>query len=305
METVISARELTKRYGDLVAVDSINFSVAKGECFGLLGPNGAGKTSVMRMATCVSPVTQGTLTVLGMDVKREPRAVKEVLGIVPQQDALDPDLTVHQNLVAYTRYFGIPRRVAEGRIREVLILFDLLDKKNDFLDTLSGGMKRRLMIARALMSKPRLLVLDEPTTGLDPQARRLVWDRLLSLKEQGVTTVLSTHYMEEAYYLCDRLVIMDKGSILAEGSPRDLVERYAGLEAVEVRPQAKARQAVLGYLREWGLKVENTGETIYAFPDNGTSLPKDMSLEGAIVIRRTATLEDVFMLLTGRTLGQE
>ncbi|MDZ4278390.1 MAG: ABC transporter ATP-binding protein, partial [Dehalococcoidia bacterium] len=208
MSEIIRARSLTKRFGDLVAVDGIDFAVREGECFGLLGPNGAGKTSTIRMITCVSPVTAGELLVDGMDVRNDGRRIKGILGVVPQEENLDPDLTVWQNLAVFARYFDIPIPVARERAQEVLELFQLMERKNEIVDNLSGGMKRRLIIARALINQPKILILDEPTTGLDPQARHLVWQKLRLLRSQGITMLLTTHYMEEAAHLCDRLVVM-------------------------------------------------------------------------------------------------
>ncbi len=305
MDTVIQGRKLFKRYGNLVAVAGIDFSVGRGECFGFLGPNGAGKTSVIKMISCVSPVSEGELSVEGRDVRKEPRAVKTILGVVPQEETLDPDLTVQQNLIAYARYFNIPRPLAMERIKEALELFQLLDRRDSSIDTLSGGMKRRLLIARALLNQPNVLILDEPTTGLDPQARRLVWDRLHSLKGQGITMVLSTHYMEEAYYLCDRLVIMDLGRILVEGRPRDLVEQHVGREVIELRPDHQARDRLLTLLREKGLPTEEAGDTIYVFTQDGSILREELQVEGLPMIYRNATLEDVFLRLTGRGSREE
>ena len=228
---IVMARDLVKRYGDFTAVNSISFSVKSGECFGLLGPNGAGKTTTIKMINCVSPVTEGILTVDGMDVQDHPREVKSILGVVPQEDNLDPDLSVRQNLRAYARYFDMPKDVAEKRIDEALHLFQLFERQNDRLDVLSGGMKRRLTIARGLLNQPRILVLDEPTTGLDPQARHLVWQKLRGLRAQGVTMLLTTHYMDEAAHLCDRIVIIDRGKIIEEGTPDGLIEN--SIEAVD------------------------------------------------------------------------
>ncbi|MCI0850350.1 MAG: ATP-binding cassette domain-containing protein, partial [Chloroflexi bacterium] len=232
MSDIIHARNLVKRFGDLVAVDAIDLSVREGECFGLLGPNGAGKTSTVRMITCVSPVTAGELTVAGMDVAREPRRIKAILGVVPQDNNLDPDLTVWQNLAVYARYFDIPAEVARPRAEEMIELFQLADRRDEIVDKLSGGMQRRLIIARALINEPRILILDEPTAGLDPQARHLVWQKLRYLRSQGVTLLLTTHYMEEATHLCDRLVIMHLGKILAQGAPADLIERHVGRQVI-------------------------------------------------------------------------
>ena len=236
METpLITARSLVKRFDDLVAVDGIDFEVSPGEAFGFLGPNGAGKTSTMRMIGCVSPVTSGHLEVFGMDPHRNGRAIRARVGVVPQLDQLDNELTVMENLVIYARYFDIPRDVARRRAAELLEFVQLTDRADDRVDPLSGGQKRRVSIARSLISEPELLLLDEPTSGLDPQARHLLWDRLHQLKERGATLVLTTHYMDEAEQLCDRLVIMDRGRIVAEGSPRDLISHYSTREVLEMR----------------------------------------------------------------------
>ena len=248
--TVISARKLTKRYGDLVAVDCIDFAIRRGECFGFLGPNGAGKTSTMKMISCVAPVAGGELLVDGKDVTLEQRAIKSMLGVVSQADSLDPGLNVYQNLMAFARYFNMPRELATERIWEALDLFQLRPKARQTPDELSGGMRRRLLIARALLHGPQILVLDEPTTGLDPQSRHMVWEKLMYLKSQGITVLLTTHYMEEAAYLCDRLVVMDRGRILVQGTPRELVREYAGERVVEVRVSHDQKAGLLETLGE-------------------------------------------------------
>src|ERR671923_281809 len=232
---LVHARGLVKRFGALVAVDGIDFDVQRGEAFGFLGPNGAGKTSTMRMIGCVSPPTDGTLRILGLDPLTHGAEIRARLGVVPQQDTLDFELTVRENVIIYGRYFGLPRAELRRRADELLEFVQLSDRANDRVEPLSGGMKRRLTIARSLVNEPNVLLLDEPTTGLDPQARHVVWDRLYRLKRQGVTLILTTHYMDEAEQLCDRLVVMDRGKIVAEGSPRDLIERYSTREVVELR----------------------------------------------------------------------
>ena len=234
-QPLIQARNLVKRFDDFVAVDGIDFDLQRGEAFGFLGPNGAGKTSTMRMIGCVSPATDGTLSVLGMDPARDGSKIRARLGVVPQQDTLDMELTVRENIVIYGRYFGLPRKELGARADELLDFVELTERANDKVEPLSGGMKRRLTIARSLVNEPEVLLLDEPTTGLDPQARHVVWDRLYRLKRQGVTLLLTTHYMDEAEQLCDRLVVMDRGKIVAEGSPRDLIQRYSTREVVELR----------------------------------------------------------------------
>jgi lipooligosaccharide transport system ATP-binding protein len=266
MPDIIRARGLTKRFGDLVAVDGIDFSVAEGECFGLLGPNGAGKTSTIRMITCVSPLTAGELSVDGMSVTEKPREIKAVLGVVPQEENLDPDLTVWQNLVVYSRYFDIPKAEAHKRAQEVLDLFQLAERRTEIVDNLSGGMKRRLIIARALINQPRILVLDEPTTGLDPQARHLVWQKLRLLKAQGITMLLTTHYMEEAAHLCDRLVVTHLGRILAEGTPAELIDRHVGRQVLELHLDTAQREVAVRVLEGRGeLKVEEVEAVLYVY----------------------------------------
>ncbi|KKL85762.1 hypothetical protein LCGC14_1951510, partial [marine sediment metagenome] len=234
MSDIIHAHELVKRYGTFTAVDGVSFSVRAGECFGFLGANGAGKTTTIRMITCVSPVTSGELTVDGLDVRRDPRRIKAALGVVPQENNLDPDLSVRQNLRVYGRYFDLEPRLVEERIDESLALFQLTEKQNDRIDSLSSGLKRRLTIARSLINAPRIMVLDEPTTGLDPQARHLVWQKLRYLRSQGVTMLLTTHYMDEAAHLCDRIVILHRGHIMAEGTPAQLIEQFICREVVEL-----------------------------------------------------------------------
>ncbi len=307
MNAIVQARNLVKRYDGFTAVDSITFDVRAGECFGLLGPNGAGKTTTTRMITCVSPVTAGELTVDGLDVRREPRRIKALLGVVPQEDNLDPDLTVRQNLAVYARYFDMPRAVADERIDESLALFQLLEKRDQPIWALSTGLKRRLVIARGLINQPKILVLDEPTTGLDPQARHLVWQKLRYLHDQGVTMLLCTHYMEEAAQLCDRLVIMHRGRILVEDTPAALVEEYAGREVVELHLRGPERQRVLGQLAARpGLTVEEVEDVLYVYARtaDGRASIADLAPESEKVIYRHANLEDVFLRLTGRGLAE-
>src|SRR6266853_1653527 len=234
-EVLVHARGLTKRFGSFTAVDGIDFDLYRGEAFGFLGPNGAGKSSTMRMIGCVSPPTSGELTILGADPVRDGSAIRARLGVVPQDDTLDVELTVRENLLVYGRSFGLPRRVIRERTAALLEFVQLADRAKDMVDPLSGGLKRRLTIARSLINEPEILILDEPTTGLDPQARHVVWDRLFRLKQRGVTLILTTHYMDEAEQLCDRLVVMDHGRFAAEGSPRDLIERYCSPEVLELR----------------------------------------------------------------------
>jgi len=305
MTEIIRARKLLKRFDGFTAVDGIDFSVRRGECFGFLGPNGAGKTTTVRMISCVSPVTEGELVVDGLDVRRESRRIKSILGVVPQEDNLDPDLSVRQNLAVYARYFDMPKELANERIDESLALFQLEEKQREPIWALSTGLKRRLTIARGLINQPKILVLDEPTTGLDPQARHLVWQKLRSLKEQGVTMLLCTHYMEEASHLCDRLVIMHQGRILVEGSPAGLVEEYAGREVAEVRVSGPQRERVLAEMASRpGLTVEEVEDILYIYartPD-GRAQMADLIMDAESVAYHQANLEDVFLRLTGRGL---
>ncbi len=307
MPDIIVARDLVKRYGDFTAVDCISFSVRSGECFGFLGPNGAGKTTTIRMISCVSPVTGGSLTVDGMHVQNEPRRVKGILGVVPQDDNLDPDLTVRQNLRAYARYFNLPAAVVSRRIDDALSLLQLTEKHRDRIDSLSGGLKRRLTIARGLLNAPKILVLDEPTTGLDPQARHLVWQKLRQLRSQGITLLLTTHYMDEAAHLCDRLVILHHGKIIAEGGPEELVQRFAGREVVEVHAPVNERLPLMKRLEgRDGISFEEVEDILYVYMhgDNGFDSAA-LKLEADKVIYRRANLEDVFLKLTGRGLEGE
>jgi lipooligosaccharide transport system ATP-binding protein len=300
---LIEARGLTKRFGDVVAVDGIDFTVEHGETFGFLGPNGAGKTSTMRMIGAVSPVSDGSLRVLGHDPATHGAEIKQRLGVVPQQDTLDFELTVFENLLVYGRYFGLPKEVIRERADELIEFVQLGERRDSRAEPLSGGMKRRLTIARGLINDPELLLLDEPTTGLDPQARHLLWDRLYRLKQQGVTQILTTHYMDEAEQLCDRLVVMDKGKIVAEGSPRELIAKYVEREVVELR-FAEA-PSVDGKLDDLGKRVELLADRILIGTDDGDATAHAVHERGipceSVLVRRS-TLEDVFLTLTGRTL---
>ena len=301
--TVISARNLTKRYRDLTAVDGISFAIQQGECFGFLGPNGAGKTSTLKMISCVSPVTAGELLVQGWDVTRDQRAIKSALGVVSQADSLDSGLNVLQNLLSYGRYFNIDGESARRQAWEALDMFQLRDKAYQSPDDLSGGMRRRLLIGRALLHEPSILVLDEPTTGLDPQTRRLVWDKLLHLKARGITILLTTHYMEEAAYLCDRVVVMDGGRILVEGAPSELIRSQVGPEVVEIRVDWQRKPQLLSRLDGRGLEMEDRGDTLLLYGANGSSDGLG-DLGDYDVIRRPGNLEDVFLRLTGRELRE-
>ena len=301
---VVQAQELVKAYKDLVAVRGVSFSVFPKECFGFLGPNGAGKTSIMRVASCVSPLTKGDLLVNGLSVRSKPRAIKSIIGVVPQEDTLDDELRVMDNLLVYGGYFGIPRRELQDRAWEALDLFQLADRANSRIEELSGGMKRRLLIARGLINNPRLLLLDEPTTGLDPQARHLVWQTLRYLKDRGVTMLLTTHYMEEAAILCDRLLVMYEGQIVAEGTPTQLVQQHVGGTVVEVRSfEDDLRRQGSAILRSLGAEVEEAGDTIYAFGLDGANL-RQLQLGDLQPLTRPANLEDVFLRLTGRALNE-
>ncbi len=302
---LIHARGLVKRFGDFTAVKGIDVDVARGESFGFLGPNGAGKSSTMRMIGCVSQPTDGVLRILGMDPHRQGTAIRARLGVCPQQDSLDPELSVKENLVTYARFFGIPRRVARVKADELLEFVQLSERADSKVEPLSGGMKRRLTIARALVNDPDIVLLDEPTTGLDPQARHLVWERLFRLKQQGVTLVLTTHYMDEAEQLCDRLVVMDGGKIVAEDSPRALIERYSTREVVELRFGAAPLADMAGKLAGLGERIEVLPDRIllYAFDgDEAAEAVAGRGLTPSGTLVRRSTLEDVFLHLTGRTL---
>ncbi|WP_432830106.1 ABC transporter ATP-binding protein [Dactylosporangium sp. CA-092794] len=302
---LISATSLVKRFGEFTAVDGIDVRVAAGEAFGFLGPNGAGKSSTMRMIGCVSRPTGGSLRILGLDASRDGPAIRARLGVCPQQDSLDPELTVLENLVVYARYFGVPRRVARERARELLDFVQLSDRAGDKVEPLSGGMKRRLTIARALVNEPDIVLLDEPTTGLDPQARHLVWERLFRLKQRGVTLVLTTHYMDEAEQLCDRLVVMDAGRIVAEGSPRRLIELHSTREVVEVRFGVEATEAFGDKLDGIGERTEVLPDRILVYTGDGDATVAEIAGRGlapSSTLVRRGSLEDVFLHLTGRTL---
>jgi lipooligosaccharide transport system ATP-binding protein len=330
-EVLVRARGLTKRFGSFTAVDGIDFDLYQGEAFGFLGPNGAGKSSTMRMISCVSPPTDGELIILDRDPRRDGPAIRARLGVVPQEDTLDVDLTVRENLLVYGRYFGLPRAVIRERTEQLLDFVQLADRANDMVEPLSGGMKRRLTIARSLINEPDILILDEPTTGLDPQARHVVWDRLFRLKQRGVTLILTTHYMDEAEQLCDRLVVMDHARFAAAGSPRELIARYSTAEVLELRfppdvhDQAAEKIKSMGTERPWhagdcgfaggappqspsgpaapGIEVLANRILMYV-PDGDVALADVLArgLEPAATLVRRSTLEDVFLRLTGRTL---
>ncbi|GAA3466247.1 ABC transporter ATP-binding protein [Nonomuraea roseola] len=302
---LIHARGLVKRFGEFTAVDGIDLDVEPGEAFGFLGPNGAGKSSTMRMISCVSMPSAGELRILGMDPVREGPAIRARLGVCPQLDNLDPDLTVRENLTTYARYFGLSRAQARERAEEMLDFAQLRDKASSKVEPLSGGMKRRLTIARAMVNEPDLVLLDEPTTGLDPQARHLLWERLFRLKQRGVTLVLTTHYMDEAEQLCDRLVVMDGGRIVAEGSPRSLIESYASPEVVELRFGAEPLEGFVERLSGVGDRVDVLPDRILLYAKDGDDAVSEVHRRGlapSSVLVRRASLEDVFLHLTGRTL---
>jgi len=299
---IIKTRNLTKKFKDLLAVDDVNLEVEEGECFGLLGPNGAGKTSLIRMIIAVSPPTRGDIQVLGNDLKTYSRQVKAILGVVPQLDNLDPDLTVLQNLATFARYFNIPKNEAHRRSMEVLSLFELENKRNNHIRELSGGMKRRLLLARGLINMPRILVLDEPTIGLDPQGKYLVWHKLTELKSQGVTQLLCTQNMEEATVLCDRVAIMHQGKILSLGTPQGLISRYVGNEVWEIEVNPGERDKTAKDLESCGLDFEEVGGKIHVFHVEANKMTGRLVNFPERVRRRPATLEDVFFRLTGRFL---
>jgi lipooligosaccharide transport system ATP-binding protein len=302
---MIRARGLTKRFGSFTAVDGVDFDVATGESFGFLGPNGAGKTSTMRMIGAVSPRTAGELSVLEMDPEENGPRIRARLGVVPQSDTLDTELTVLENLLIYGRYFDISYSEANQRATELLEFVQLNERRKDLVEPLSGGMKRRLTIARALINEPDVLLLDEPTTGLDPQARHLVWDRLYRLKQRGTTLVLTTHYMDEAEQLCDRLVVMDKAKIVAEGSPRTLIERYSTREVLELRFPVGIQETLDGQLDGLGDRVEHLPDRVLVYAADGeaaAAAAHDRGLRPESVLVRRSSLEDVFLRLTGRSL---
>ena len=305
-EVLVRARGLTKRFGSFTAVDGIDFELVRGEAFGFLGPNGAGKSSTMRMLGCVSPPTLGDLTILGGDPVRDGAAIRSRLGVVPQEDTLDNELTVRENLLVYGRYFGLPRKLINERTDKLLDFVQLTDRAGDQVDPLSGGMKRRLTIARSLINDPDILILDEPTTGLDPQARHVVWDRLFTLKQRGVTLILTTHYMDEAEQLCDRLVVMDHGSIAAEGTPRDLITRYSTPEVLELRFAPGTQEVAVEKIKDLSPeRMELTADRLLLYAADGDDFlarVHEAGIEPITELVRRSSLEDVFLYLTGRTL---
>jgi lipooligosaccharide transport system ATP-binding protein len=303
MNPIITARSLVKRFDGLTAVDHIDFTIHEGEVFGFLGPNGAGKTTTMKMVYCFVPPTSGQLLVAGLNVVKSPRAVKALLGVVPQEDSLDPDLSVYGNLITYSRYHEIPKAEARDRSNRLLEMMSLSEKRDVIIDNLSGGMKRRLLIARGLINNPKILILDEPTTGLDPQARHMVWSKLKELKNSGITILLTTHYMEEADRLCDRLVMMNNGKILDKGSPAELVRKHIGKEVLEVDYADDALVAEIKAALGDRYEIDHYGDRIYVFTDSAHETASRLrNLDLKAVSERKASLEDVFLKLTGRTL---
>jgi len=302
LSIVLEAKNLEKKFSDVIAVNKINFKVKEGEVFGFLGPNGAGKTTTMKMIQCVSPKTGGDLKVFGIDVNQNPKLIKQVMGVVPQMDNLDPDFSVLGNLIQYSRYFDIPIEEAKKRANELVDYVQLTEKKDSSVDKLSGGMKRRLVLARAMINNPKLLILDEPTTGLDPQARHLIWEKLKDLSSKGITVIITTHYMEEAAKLCDRLVIMDNGQILVEGTPKELIKKYVGDHIVEAENTSEIKTC----LEKNDIKYEVANESVEIYNENVSDIT-NLILKECVesgVTARPATLEDVFLKLTGRKLRE-
>ena len=291
---------MKKNFNSFVAVDDVSFTVNSGELFGFLGPNGAGKTTTMRMIQCVSPLDRGKLEVFGMDISKKHREIKSFMGVVPQENNLDPDFSVYKNLYVYSRYFDIPKAEAEKRIKELLDFVQLTEKKDTLTDALSGGMKRRLILARALINKPRLLMLDEPTVGLDPQSRHIMWEKLRELKKNGVTIVMTTHYLEEAAQLCDRLVIMDNGKILVEGSPEEMIREHIGSDIVETEDTDEIRTC----LDKNNARYEVIGDMVQIYSNHPRRITDNLMNQCSLekITARKATLEDVFLKLTGRKL---
>lgn len=305
VKPIVRVKNLTKRFGDLVALDSISFDVSEGECFGLLGPNGAGKTTTIKMLYGLCTVTSGKLFVADLSVPERLREIKRLLGVVPQENNLDPDLTVLENLLVYARYFDLPKKEAQRRAIELLQFVELDGRKDAKIEELSAGMKRRLIIARALLHHPKILLLDEPTTGLDPQARHLIWQRLRKLKREGTTLILTTHYMEEAEQLSDRVAILEKGKILRIGPPRELVLAEVGSEVIELRLEEGEEPRIQELVEGDGLGWEKAGDTLYLYCRDGRAiLPILAKLPHLKLLHRPATLEDLFLKLTGRRLRE-
>jgi len=302
--SIIKIRNAVKVFGPITAVAGVDLDVAQGECFGLLGPNGAGKTTLMRMIIAATPLTSGDIWVDGKDIRKEPRQIKANLGMVPQEDNLDPDLTVLENLIVFARYFDIPKAQARERALESLRFFELYERQKAKVEELSGGMKRRLLIARSLINQPKLLILDEPSVGLDPQTKHLIWYRLTSLREHGTTLLLCTQNMEEAWRLCNRLAIMNQGKIAALGSPQELVSRYGGTQVLETRFPIEKKDLVLTNLKEHGLHWEEIENTLHIFLGDGQLLDEELKQALVIQNQHAPTLEDVFLRLTGRSIRE-
>jgi lipooligosaccharide transport system ATP-binding protein len=304
-QPLVEARHLTKRFGDFTAVDEVTFEVHSGEAFGFLGPNGAGKSSTMRMIAAVSPVTEGYLRVMGLDPATDGPEIRGRIGVVPQEENLDEELSVYENLLIYGRYFGLPKKVIDERVAELLHFAALQERRDSRVEPLSGGMKRRLVIARGLINQPEMLILDEPTTGLDPQARHLLWDRLYRLKQQGVTLIITTHYMDEAEQLCDRLVIMDRGRIVAEGSPRQLIDEHSTREVLELRFPLGMQEEMAARVEGLARRTEILPDRVLLYSDDADETADLLAARGVFpesTVSRRSTLEDVFLRLTGRSL---
>jgi lipooligosaccharide transport system ATP-binding protein len=301
-EILVKAENLTKKFGSLVAVESVNFEIFKGESFGFLGPNGAGKTTTMKMIQAISPLSEGKLTLAGMDITEHDREIKGIVGVAPQEDNLDPDFTVFQNLIFYARYFDIPKEKAKIKANDLLRFMQLDDKRDVVITSISGGMRRRLILARALMNEPQILILDEPTTGLDPQARHLIWTKIRNLQKQGATVILTTHYMDEAAQLCDRITIMDHGKIIEKGKPADLVKIHVGEEVLEVLHSEEAMMCLKQYFPDARIDVVGDKIQVFANKPRGVLVKvlEEASFKGALI--RDSNLEDVFLKLAGRSL---
>jgi lipooligosaccharide transport system ATP-binding protein len=303
VKPIITAKSLIKKFDELTAVDNIDFTIYEGESFGFLGPNGAGKTTTMKMIYCFIPPTSGKLEVAGYDVNIQPRKIKALLGVVPQEDSLDPDLTVIGNLITYSRYYEVPKSIAIPRANSLLEMMSLTEKRNVVIDALSGGMKRRLLIARGLINEPKILILDEPTTGLDPQARHLVWAKMKELKNSGITIILTTHYMEEASRLCDRLVMMNSGKILDMGNPLDLIKKHIGKEVLEMEDIDDDMFGKITAALDNSCDLDRYSDRVYIYADSAHDVASRLQhLNLHALIERKASLEDVFLKLTGRTL---
>ncbi|MBI2026900.1 MAG: ATP-binding cassette domain-containing protein [Deltaproteobacteria bacterium] len=305
MNYIIQAQNLVKKYGHFEAVKGIDFNIPKASCFGFLGPNGAGKTTTMSMLYCFVRVTSGSLSIAGLTPPSDEREIKKILGIVPQDNNLDPDLSVFENLVVYARYYGLSLKQSKNKIEELLDFFELGEKRNVRIPQLSGGMKRRLVLARALLHDPKIIILDEPTTGLDPQARHLIWERLESLKKTGKTFVLTTHYMDEAERLCDELVLMDQGKILEQNTPHKLIEKHIGKETIEIIIDNQKVDSILDHLSPFKFTWEKTSARLFIYTHEGHKiLEKLIQLNNFEFLHRRSSLEDVFLKLTGRELRE-